>query len=173
MSANLGILARQYQLEDMKDDIMLLVVNGFLQVLFNKENLAIQNSLLEIAKTEMSQIKALVDTGVLPRGELFELQATVATQEQQAVAASNNYEIARISLAQLLLIEDYKNFAIAETNYDMVAATILNESPEELFEKFINFIFYYEFDLANIDVNKIKEKISNKEVIYDHLADKE
>lgn len=135
MSANLGILARQYQLEDMKEDVMLLVLNGFLQVLFNKENLAVQNNLLEVAKTEMSQIEALVDAGVLPQGELFELQATVATQKQQVVSASNNYEIARISLAQLLLIEDYKNFAIADTNYDMVAATILNKSPKELFEK--------------------------------------
>ena len=43
LSANLGVLARQYQLEDMKEDVMLLVVNGYLQVLFNKENLEVQN----------------------------------------------------------------------------------------------------------------------------------
>ncbi|MDG1930712.1 MAG: TolC family protein [Flavobacteriaceae bacterium] len=135
MSANLGVLARQYQLEDMKEDVMLLVVNGFLQVLFNKENLAVQNNLLEVAKAELLQTETLVDAGVLPKGELFELQATLASQEQQAVAASNNYEIARISLAQLLLIDDYKNFSIAETNYDMVAATILDKSPKELFQK--------------------------------------
>ena len=30
---------------------------------------------------------------------------------------------------------DYKNFSIAETNYDMVAATILDKSPKELFQK--------------------------------------
>jgi outer membrane protein len=135
MSANLGVLARQYQLEDMKDDVMLMVVNSFLQVLFSKENLAVQNNLLEVAKTELSQTETLVDAGVLPKGELYELQATIASQDQQAVVASNNYEIARISLAQLLLIDDYKNFSIADTNYDMVAATILDKSPKELFKK--------------------------------------
>ena len=82
---------------------MLLVVNSFLQVLFSEENLAVQNNLLEVAKTELSQTETLVDAGVLPKGELFELQATVASQEQQAVAASNNYEIARISLAQPII----------------------------------------------------------------------
>ncbi len=47
------------------------------------------------------------------------------------------------------------------------------KTPEELFEKFSNFGHHDEFELANIDVDKIKEKISNKEVFYDHLADKD
>ena len=46
------------------------------------------------------------------------------------------------------------------------------KTPEELFDKFINFGHHDEFELANIDLDKIKEKISNKEVFYDHLADK-
>ena len=47
------------------------------------------------------------------------------------------------------------------------------KTPEELFDKFVNFGHHDEFELANISVDKIKEKISNKEVFYDHLADKE
>ena len=35
--ANLSIIARQYQLDDMKDDISLFVANAYLQVMFNKE----------------------------------------------------------------------------------------------------------------------------------------
>ena len=35
--ANLNIIARQYQLEDMKDDISLFVANAYLQVMFNRE----------------------------------------------------------------------------------------------------------------------------------------
>ena len=47
------------------------------------------------------------------------------------------------------------------------------KTPDELFEKFSNFGHHDEFELANIDVDIIKEKISNKEVFYDHLADKD
>ena len=46
------------------------------------------------------------------------------------------------------------------------------KTPEELVDKFVNFGHHDEFELANIDLDKIKEKISNKEVFYDHLADK-
>ena len=47
------------------------------------------------------------------------------------------------------------------------------KTPDELFEKFSNFGHHDEFELANIDVDIIKEKISNKLVFYDHLADKD
>ena len=47
------------------------------------------------------------------------------------------------------------------------------KSPEELFEKLSNFGHHDEFELSNINLDKIKQKIKNKEVFYDHLADKE
>ena len=34
--ANLNLLARQYQLDDMKDDVSLFVANAYLQVMFNR-----------------------------------------------------------------------------------------------------------------------------------------
>ena len=46
------------------------------------------------------------------------------------------------------------------------------KTPDELFEKFSNFGHHDEFELANLDLDKIKEKVKNKEVFYDHLADK-
>ncbi len=135
MRANLGILARQYQLEDMKEDVMLLVVNTYLQVLFSKENLAVQQQQLLVAKSELAQTQALVEAGAIPDGERFELEATLAAQEQAVVLAENEYEIARISLAQLLLLDDYDTFSIADEDYDLVASLILDKHPQELFEK--------------------------------------
>ena len=46
------------------------------------------------------------------------------------------------------------------------------KTPDELFEKLSNFGHHDEFELANLDLDKIKEKVKNKEVFYDHLADK-
>ena len=57
--SNLEILASQYQLDNMKDDISLLIANSFLQILFNKEQLKVLNaqqaiSLQEFDSTEKS-----------------------------------------------------------------------------------------------------------------------
>ena len=43
------------------------------------------------------------------------------------------------------------------------------KTPDELFEKLSNFGHHDEFELANLDLDKIKEKVKNKEVFYDHL----
>ncbi|HEU4495839.1 MAG TPA: TolC family protein, partial [Flavobacterium sp.] len=44
--ARLSIIASQYQLAKIKDDVSLNVANAFLQILFNKENLKVQNGQL-------------------------------------------------------------------------------------------------------------------------------
>jgi len=160
LSANLGILSRQYQLEDMKEDVMLLVVNGYLQVLFSKENLSVQNLQLQVAKSELAETQASVDAGRLPEGELFELQANLATQEQLVVSAENEYNIARISMAQLLLLEDVEQFTIADTDYDMVASMILDKTPEELYEKAIGSRNDIMFAKTNVDIAKANLKIA-------------
>ena len=48
--ANLSLLARQYQLDDIKDDILLFVANSYLQVMFNREILEVQKTQLKSQK---------------------------------------------------------------------------------------------------------------------------
>lgn len=133
--SNLQILASQYQLDSMKDDISLFVANSFLQILFNKEQLKVLKSQLEISKQDLSRTQELVDAGSLPKGDVLEIQATVATQEQQIVAAENTLLISKIELAQSLLIEDYEHFDIVDLNYNVPLTNILNESPSAIIAK--------------------------------------
>ena len=46
------------------------------------------------------------------------------------------------------------------------------KTPEQMYEKFMNFGHHDEFRLSGITVDKIREKIINKEMFYDHFADK-
>ncbi len=133
--AKLSKLASQYSLEQMKDDIALFVANSYLQVLFNKQNLEVLKSQNRITSDQLKRTQDLVDAGVLPKGDLLEIQATAANEQQRIIVAENNIQISLISLAQLLLIKDYQNFDIVETEYDVVENEILVNSPYELIEK--------------------------------------
>ena len=119
----------------MKDDIALFVANSYLQVLFNKQNLEVLRSQSTITQNQLSRTQDLVDAGVLPKGDLLEIQATAANEQQRIIVAENNIQISLISLAQLLLIKDYQNFDIVETEYNIVGNEILANSPYELIEK--------------------------------------
>ncbi len=138
--ANLRILSSQYQLADMKENISLLVANSYLQILFNKEFIKIQESQLEISKSEVERAKELVSNGVIPKGDLFEFEANLASVEKTLIDAQNNYTLSKIALAQLLLLDDYNNFEIADEEYDLEISSILDKSTNlEIAKKNLEF----------------------------------
>ena len=47
------------------------------------------------------------------------------------------------------------------------------KTPEEIYEKLNNFGHHDEVEVSNINIDYIKEKIKNREVFYNHLADKD
>ncbi len=133
--ANLAILAAQYQLTKIKDDISLNVANAYLQILFNKENLKVQKELLSNDEKQFTRTNELVSAGVVPRGDLLDVKATVATDKQKVVAAENSLFISKLSLAQLLQLQDFENFDIADANYEPKESTTMLEKPQTIIDK--------------------------------------
>ena len=153
--SKLTYLASLYSLELMKDDIALFVANAYLQVLFNKQNLEVLISQNIVTQDQLERTKELVDAGVLPAGDLLEIQAANADELQRIIVAQNNIKISLISLAQTLLIKDYRNFDIVEYDYEVFGAEMLLKTPEELIEKARE--ERYEIQLAEENLN-IAEK---------------
>ena len=135
--ANLDLLAKKYQLEDMKEDISLLVANSYLQILFNKEQLDVQKSQLKISQEELRNAKEKFNNGVIPEGNLFEIEANLALSEQNVIMAENGYQLSKLSLSQLLMFGDSDNFDIADDNYEIPQTDILNKDAKEILEEAI------------------------------------
>jgi outer membrane protein len=133
--ANLAILASQYQLTKMQEDIALNVANAYLQILFNKENLKVQTQQKLLNTKQYNRTVELVDAGNVPKGDLLDIQATMATGNQRVIVAENTLLLSKLSLAQLLQIEDFQNFDISEDDMPTMLSTILNESPEAVIAK--------------------------------------
>ena len=74
---------------------------------------------MKFLKKELERTNVLISAGVLTIANVFELEATIASQEQAVIQAENNLRIAKINLAQLLLITDYDNFDVAVENFDI------------------------------------------------------
>lgn len=128
--AEISKLASQYRLDKMKDDISLLVANNYLQIILNKANLEVLVSQNQVTKEQIKQTDELVKAGVLPEGDLLEIKATDASEQQSIVNAENQVQISLISLAQVLLIKDYENFDIEEEGYGVVDS--LGDTPIEV-----------------------------------------
>ena len=132
--ATLSQLSSQYRLAKMKDDISLFVANGYLQVLLNKANTAAVIAQNQVTKEQIERTQKLIDAGVLPRGDLLEIDAIDASEQQRIAVAENAVRISLISLAQLLLIKDYENFDIVDEDYQVVNNAIALKTVDELIE---------------------------------------
>jgi len=137
--AKLNAIAGQYRLDDLKDDIRLNVALNYLNVLSNKESLKVFRAQYAVTEQDLIRTRELVDSGVVPRGDLLEIEATAAGQEQQIVNGENQVLISRITLAQLLQITDYENFDIADEAFEIPPSDILNNSAKSIFAKAVDF----------------------------------
>jgi outer membrane protein len=133
--ANLAIIASKYQLQKMQEDIALNVANAFLQVLFNKENLKVQQEQLAINEKQLSRSTELVNAGSIPRGDVLDIKANLALNRQNVVAAENALLISKLSLAQLLQIKGFENFDVIEAISVTDEVAILSQSPSVIVEK--------------------------------------
>ena len=134
--AELSILSGQYQLDKMKDDISLFVINAYLEVLFSKEAVKVAVPQVEITMEQLERTNQLVEAGTLPRGDLLDVEATLANDEQNLILTQNRVELALITLAQLLQLEEYDDFDIADEEIETLPLINLPEySVDMIYEK--------------------------------------
>ena len=152
--AKLSKIANSYRLDKMKDDIALSIANSYLQILFNKEQLKVQKNQNLITKENIKRTQELIQAGSLPAGDIYELQATDASQEQQIVNTENALLIAKIGLCQTLLLEDYANFDISDEVMDLPMNDMTNETQESILEKAKESVKDVKIAMANVDVAK-------------------
>lgn len=133
--AKINKIAASYQLDKMKDDISLFVANSFLQILANKERLKVLQGQNEVTEQNIENTSILVESGVLPEGDLLEIKATEATQIQQIIQAENDLFISKLGLAQILQLKDYDSFDIFDVDYGLIPETILEKNPKVIVEK--------------------------------------
>jgi outer membrane protein len=133
--ANLSIIAAKYQLTKMQEDVALNVANAFLQVLFNKENLKVQQEQKANNEKQLARSEELVKAGSVPRGDLLDIKATVASDNQRVINAENALLISKLSLAQLLQLKEFYDFDVTDATAAKDENNILSQTPLAIYDK--------------------------------------
>ena len=112
------------ELNRIRDDISLNVVNSYLNILFNKERLETAKAQYAFTEKQLQQVKDLVDAGVQPRANIYDAEATLSNDSQSVTVAENNYNLALLTLSQLLQVP-YEGFSVEIINIDSPSASIM------------------------------------------------
>ncbi len=135
--AQLGVESSLLDLEKIENDISLFVVNGYLNVLFAKENLNVAKVQFDISKKQIEAAKNRFNAGVIPKGELLNTESTAATNLQTVITQENALDIALLNLAQLIQTP-VEGFDIASIDVGTPSANLLYKNSNSVYNSSLN-----------------------------------
>ncbi|ARV06919.1 transporter [Polaribacter sp. SA4-10] len=132
--AQLGVESSLYDLQKIENDISLFVVNGYLNILFAKENLNVANVQYAISKKQIEAAKNRFKAGVIPKGELLNTESTAATNLQNVITQENSLDISLLNLAQLIQTP-VQDFDVASIDVGTPSANLLYKNSSAVYDK--------------------------------------
>lgn len=156
----LSALASKKDIDQLERDITLNVATAFLNVLFAKENITINENQLAQSIAQKELMQKMIRVGNSPENAIFDLEAQVAQNEQNLVTARNNLELTKLTLRQLMRLDPAIPFDIQvpEVQVEKDAYALL--SMEELTESAFRNQPSLEASRLRIDVAEKGEKIA-------------
>jgi outer membrane protein len=112
----------------------------------------VQQNQLAYDDKQLNRTQELVNSGAVPRGDLLDMKATIAADNQKIVAAENALLISRLSLAQLLALDDFENFDIADVSIEPTQSPVMAETPQTIVEKAKQIRVEIKIAQANLDL---------------------
>jgi len=113
-------------LEKAKEDLALNVASLFLQVLFNKELLKVNQEQLGLSRAQIERTQALVDAGKVPLSQLYDIQAQAANDNVSVVQSETDLKTAMLDLMQSLELQQSDEFDIVAPSTDDLVVKYMN-----------------------------------------------
>ncbi|MDR3219171.1 MAG: TolC family protein [Dysgonamonadaceae bacterium] len=132
----LDLKAAVQNLEKAKEDLALNIASLFLQVLFNKELLKINEEQLALSRYQVERTKELVRYEKVPAAQMSDIEAQVANEEVSVIQADNNLKLALLDLKQSLELEQSLEFDILTPELgDVITDNMASiQAPQAVFE---------------------------------------
>lgn len=124
----------QLAVEELKSDLAVQVVSAYMNVLFNREGVIIAQDQLSVGQKLLDRMDELVKAGVKAQNDLYQVQATLAANEESLVTAQNNLELALLELSQLLQVP-FAGFDIADMPVTVDEAKLKYDNSEMIYNK--------------------------------------
>ncbi|MBN4081787.1 TolC family protein [bacterium AH-315-C07] len=127
--------------------ISMEIATAYIKILYETDQVENARKQLNVTQLQLERTQKLVEAGSLPNGELFNMQAQVASEELNLINSQNLLESDYLNLMQLLDIEPDQNFNISKPNIgeistekypisaDMVFAVARDSMPEISYAK--------------------------------------
>ncbi len=127
-------LSSTESLKQQQYDLTLNVVNMYLNVIFTDELAGISKGQYKITQEQLDRTKKMVDAGALAKSVQFDIEAQLANEEVNVTNAENNYQLALLSLRQIMNLDSVGTFNVIKPNLDVEGQSILKDDVQSIYE---------------------------------------
>lgn len=117
-----------------KNDLALNVATAYINVIFSDEILQISKAQFKITQEQLDRTEKLANAGTLAKSAVYDLKAQLANEEVNVTSADNNYQIALLTLKQILNLDTLNNFNIVRPNVDVMNNELGLTSVQTIYE---------------------------------------
>jgi outer membrane protein len=126
---NLALQASEQELQATLNNVGLTVAQNYLNVLTGKEQLAVAQRQADVTRAQLDRTQRLVNAGSAPEASLFELRATLASNEVDIVNAQNTLDLGRVALLQAMNVPidqafDVEPISVPDPGLDPYTASV-------------------------------------------------
>ena len=128
------VTATQKELAATQNNVVLDVIQQYLNVLTGAEQLAIAKRQVETSQIQLDRTQKLVNAGSVPEANLYEIRATLANDQLTVVNAQNTVDLAKLALLQVMNLPAGQTFEIEFINLPDPRIERYMNSAQEVFE---------------------------------------
>src|SRR5690554_6347531 len=105
-SAKLQKEKAKYDLEIKKNELIIQIVQAFYQLMYDEEQLKLLEKHKENNLKNLVRVEIEVELGNKAKSDLYEMQASLANEEQNIVSAENSVRLSKLNLMNLLNLKE-------------------------------------------------------------------
>jgi len=132
--SRLNLQAATADLEKARNDISMQVAQAYVQILYDKEILAVARRQIGIDSLQLFRLQQMMDNGKASGAEVSQQRSAMAQSELTATQAESELRMALLSLSQLLEFPSPEGFDIAAPDTAAFSSAELTASPDEIFQ---------------------------------------
>jgi len=142
--------------EEVKNNIIISILENYLQILYAKEGITIAENNLAASEKEVDRAKARLDAGSIALSDYTEAQSQAASNKYAIITAKNTYQQYVIALKQLLELDPTQDIEIETLSSDVDYVT-LELDKMKIYNNALGI-------LPEVSASKIGVEVSEKEL---------
>jgi outer membrane protein len=117
-----------------RNDVILTVITLYLNVVFNKELLAVAQYQVNSTQEQLARTKKLSDAGSVPIADVLNLDAQLATNELNVIQQENALNLSLLQLKQALQLPASTRMDVELPQLEIEKESAINKTADEIFE---------------------------------------